>query len=85
MGERGKIPRVKLPVAHIKDSIDTVATASKPTKAIVDNRMQEEARWRAEEDLRTLHRAEEIRGDKSRMGACKIVAKEQIDKLNKIK
>ena len=39
--------------------------------------------WRAEEDLRTLARAEEIRADKKRFAAAKEVAKAQIAAIGK--
>lgn len=42
----------------------------------------EDRRWKAEDDLRTLQRAKEIQGDRSRMGMCKTVAKEQMKALS---
>lgn len=43
-----------------------------------------EDKWRAEDDLRALQRAEEIRADKSRMKAAKTCAKEQMKNLKKV-
>lgn len=68
MGKRGKMPSNKLPTAE-------VAQPYKPSKADVDR----DARYRAEDDLRMLQRAEEIRGDKGRMSMAKSVAKEQME------
>lgn len=41
----------------------------------------EEKKWQIEDDLRTLTRAEEIRRDKSRMDACKALAKERMEEM----
>ena len=43
-----------------------------------------EKKWRAEEDIRTVQRAEEIKRDKSRVAEMKKVAKEQINDLKKV-
>ena len=43
-----------------------------------------EKRWRAEEDIRTIQRAEEIKKDKSRVAEMKKVANEQIKDLKKV-
>lgn len=42
----------------------------------------EEKRWRAEDDLRALNRAEEIRKDAKRMAEVKRLATEQIKSLS---
>ena len=44
----------------------------------------ENKKWRAEDDLRTLQRAKEIENDKARMQAVKSIAKEQKAALEKI-
>ena len=44
----------------------------------------EDKKWRAEDDLRTLQRAKEIENDKARMQAAKNIAKEQKAALEKI-
>lgn len=43
-----------------------------------------EKRYMAEDDIRTLQRAEEIKKDKSRMSAVKQMAKSQVQNLKKI-
>lgn len=45
---------------------------------------EEDKKWRAEDDLRTLQRAKEIENDKARMQAAKSIAKEQKAALEKI-
>lgn len=39
---------------------------------------KEQDRWQAEDDLRTLLRAEEIKKDKKRLAAARNMAKEQL-------
>lgn len=46
---------------------------------------EEDKKWRAQDDLRALQRAEEIRADKSRMSAVKSCVSEQLKTLKKIK
>lgn len=41
----------------------------------------QEARWRAEDDLRTIERYKEIEKDKGRYSMAKKMAKEKIEKL----
>lgn len=55
-------------------------TAYKPSREDIER----ERRYRAQSDIETLQRAEEIKKDKDRMGACKSYAKEQIKTLGKI-
>jgi len=43
--------------------------------------MDEEARWRAEQDARTLREAMEIRKDKKRLAAARRIIKEQLKAL----
>jgi hypothetical protein len=45
---------------------------------------QEEARWRAESDLRTLRQAEEIRRDPSRLKRGAIIAAEEMKALQAV-
>jgi hypothetical protein len=45
---------------------------------------ERERKYRAEDDIRTMQRAEEIRADKERMKAMKSIAKEQMNGLKKI-
>lgn len=43
-----------------------------------------EKKYQAEEDIRTMQRAEEIKKDKQRMAEMKKVAKEQMNDLKKV-
>ncbi len=45
---------------------------------------ERERRYRAEDDLRTLQRAEEVRADRSRVTEAKKVAAEQVRALSRI-
>lgn len=45
---------------------------------------ERERKYRAEDDIRTMQRAEEIKRDKERMKAMKSIAKEQMNGLKKI-
>jgi len=45
---------------------------------------QEEIRWRTEEDMRTLLRADEIRKDPKRMERVRKMAKERLAEFEKI-
>ena len=44
----------------------------------------EQQRWQAEDDLRTLIQAREIRGDKARLRRAMKMAKEQMQELEKL-
>lgn len=46
--------------------------------------MQQEKRWQAEDDLRTLQRAAEIKSDRARMATAKSVATEQMKALARV-
>jgi hypothetical protein len=72
MGARGKVGKNKLPVAQPE-----VAVPSKDAKA-------QERRWRAEEALRCIDRAENFKQDKGLMKDVKALAKEQMSSLQKI-
>lgn len=75
----------KLPVAKLKASkskpvpVKIVSDSPSPSKYA-----EEDKKWRAEDDLRTLQRAKEIENDKARMQAAKSIAKEQMNNLKKI-
>ncbi len=60
-----------------------VKIVSDTANGIKDNAAQEK-KWRAEDDIRTMQRAEEIRKDKERMKAMKQMAKQQVKDLSKI-
>lgn len=67
--------------SSLKDAITTVnATPYKPSKEDIAR----EKKYQAEDDIRTLQRAEEIKKDKSRMSAAKQMAKSQVQDLKKI-
>ena len=67
----------KLPVAS--NSISAV-----PYKRTKDDE-DRERRYRAEDGLRAIQRADEVKSDKKLMGDIKALAKEQISCLSKIK
>lgn len=56
-------------------------TTKRTPKAIS---MNDEAKWQAEDDVRTLIRADEIKKDKSRMARAKRMAKKQAAKAKKV-
>jgi F0F1-type ATP synthase epsilon subunit len=70
-----------LPVANkpipVKIVSDTAADRPKIDEA-------REKRWRAEDDMRVMKQAEEIRRDKDRIKAMKEVAREQMKELKKL-
>ena len=49
------------------------------------NQAQDEARWRAESDLRTLRQAEEIRRDPSRLKRAATMAAEEMKALQAVR
>ena len=61
-----------------------VKIVSDTANAIGPSHSKEQDKWRAEDDLRTLQRAKEIKNDKARMQAAKNIAKEQMSNLKKI-
>lgn len=73
MGKRGKLPKNPLPIAE--------ATCM-PVK-MNKEQQERERRYQAEEGLRTLNKAEEIRSDKQRMSDIKALATEQMKSLSK--
>lgn len=44
----------------------------------------DDAKWRAEDDMRTLARAKEIEADRKRMMAAQKMAKEKMSELQKV-
>lgn len=60
------------------------STPQKAAAASKAERISEDQKWQAQDDLRTLARAEEIRTDPSRLGAAKREATEQKKALEKI-
>lgn len=57
---------------------------SKPVPTMAHKMDSDEKKWRAEEDLRTLMRAEEIKRDRSRMSVVKAMAKKQAMAADKV-
>lgn len=68
----------KLPVASAKPV--PVKIVSESPAVDIDR----EKKWRAEDDMRTMQQAEEIRKDKERMKAMKSMAKQKMNELKKI-
>ena len=60
-----------------------MVAVNKPYPSTAEDKAREK-RWRAEEDIRTIQRAEEIKKDKSRVAEMKKVANEQIKDLKKV-
>jgi hypothetical protein len=58
-------------------SKSSVAVVSRPSNA-------QEAKWQAEDDVRTLQRAGEIERDKARLAKAQAMAKKQADDLARI-
>jgi hypothetical protein len=65
----------------------TAAAPQLPGISVAERRKlaQEEARWRAESDLRTLRQAEEIRRDPSRLKRAATMAAEEMKALQAIR
>lgn len=59
-----------------------------PVKIVSENGIKtdpdQERKWRAQDDIRTMQQAEVIRKDKERMKAMKEIAREQLKDLKKI-
>lgn len=73
MGARGKLPKAKIPTTDVPCSV------AKPSKA----QSEQERRWRAEDGLRAIQRAEEIRSNPQTMSDIKQLAQEQMSNLKK--
>ena len=52
--------------------------------AITGPSATEQRRWQAEDDLRTLRRAEEIRADKSRVAMAQKMATQEVKALQRV-
>lgn len=75
------VKKSKLPIAKLSTAVDYPANPSKykPSKEDVAR----ERRYKAEDGLRAIQRAEEVRKDKTLMSDIKSLAKEQVDNLKK--
>lgn len=62
-----------------------MANMKLPSEKAAARRMgTEERRFRAEDDLRSLKQAEQVRGDRSRLNAAQQIAREQLKALEKV-
>lgn len=77
---KSKLPVQKLKASKSKPIPVKIVSDSPKSTAYAD----EDKKWRAEDDLRTLQRAKEVENDKARMQAAKAIAKEQMQNLKKI-
>lgn len=59
-----------------------MATKKAPSPAAIG--VYDDAKWRAEDDMRTLARAEEVRRDPARLAAAKKMAREKLAELQAI-
>ena len=58
--------------------------ATKKTTTAAPVGMYDDAKWRAEDDMRTLARAEEVKRDPKRLAAAKKMAREKLAELQTI-
>lgn len=61
-----------------------MATKKASTPAAAIGMSHDESKWRAEEDMRTLARAEEVKNDPKRLAAAKAMAREKLAELQAI-
>ena len=75
------------PRRSTRGSSATAATPQLPGISAAERRKlaQEEARWRAESDLRTLRQAEEIRRDPARLKRAATMADEEMKALQAVR
>ena len=59
-----------------------MATKKASTPAAIGS--YDDSKWRAEDDMRTLARAEEVKADPKRLAAAKKIAKEKLAELQSI-
>lgn len=80
--------------SHKKTALSKAVQKPVPVKIVGDSPSspstdkaydEREKKWRAEDDIRTLQRAEEIKRDKARMSYAKKCAAEQIKALKNVK
>ena len=58
--------------------------ATKKPATIASSMHPDDSKWRAEDDMRTLARAEEVRNDPKRLAAAKKMAREKLAELQTI-
>lgn len=76
MGKRGKMPTMKLPVAK--------SSTSPPVSNIAPGSVDNDMRWRAEDALRDIERAEKHKSDSQLMKHVGKLAEEKMTALKKI-
>lgn len=69
--------------SSLKNAISSPSAVNSPYTPSKED-IAREKKYQAEDDIRTLQRAEEIKKDKSRMNAVKQMAKSQVQDLKKI-
>ena len=67
-----------------KKSSGGIGLSAPPAPRVSAAAAKEEKRWRAEDDLRTLRRAEEVRSDPSRVKMAKQMAAEEMRALARV-
>lgn len=74
-------------MAKVKMPVEKLKASTKPEKTIAKESKEDEARerkWKAEDALRTMQRAEEIKRDPDLCNDMKALAKEQMAALKKV-
>lgn len=66
-----------------KAAVKKVAASPAP-KTIQARQRAEEKRWQAQDDLRTMQRAQEVAGDPERLKAAQKEAQQQVQALQKV-
>ena len=80
----GAKPAAKKPAPKGVGKVSSGPVPAMETPALRKKMQEEEAKWRAESDLRTLQEAEQIRADRNRLGNAKRVADAQLKALDSI-
>ncbi len=73
------------PAAKAKPAAKRKAPAAKVNPVPAARILKDEARWQAEDDLRTLRRAEEIRASKDRLKKAQAIADAELKALQAIR
>lgn len=71
---------IKIPVANVTKAIAQQASAPRPVESI----SSEQIKWRAEDALRDIERAEKHKSDPKLMSEVKKLAKQKVNNLKKI-
>ena len=78
MGKRGKVPTNKLPTSNKPIPVKIVHDTPQVAKS------NDDMKWRAQDAMRDLERAEQHKRDPELMKHVKAAAKEKMDSLKKI-